>query len=57
MATLDERCRVYCGCDKCCAYPSKQRNCNWTQAQLDECRFGQLKHIIAKEIRLNEETD
>lgn len=52
MPTLDVRCRSYCACEKCCAYPLKQPNCNWTRTQLDRCRFSQFKEVIQREVRM-----
>lgn len=57
MPTLDERCRSYCACEKCCAYPHKQSNSYWTRTQLDRCTFGQFKGVIEREIALSQETD
>lgn len=49
---FDERCRDYCGCEKCGAHPRMQQNCYWTQPQLDQCRFAQFKDVIGREVRM-----
>jgi hypothetical protein len=52
VTDFDERCRGYCGCEKCDAHPRRQQNRNWTQPQLDQCRFSQFKAVIEREVRM-----
>lgn len=57
IRTLAERCRVYCACPRCSAYPHRQEPCNWTQSQLDQCRRGQFEAVIQREIQMSKGTD
>lgn len=51
--TFDERCRVYCGCEKCDIFPLGQTNYQWTMTQLNSCRFDQFKTVICIETEIS----